>query len=239
MGVNKANALRLRALQIRSGPEKGRTALTGFVGGEKVVEGIDALPGDLSGEASAVAVGAAKNGNGVIASVDDAGRPRAGSLLVRPFHRADSRSSGPSRGSAFPPYPWIRNHGISRCIEVPVAALIRRARSFAGPRLALRLRLWVRLRRRRREGDLFADGLGDQAGVGPGAAGSGGCRPRTGFRRLFGRGPVDYGRVGPVRGGFGERLVGLVQPGDRGVVVDQEELADVRRRLLDPSMSSP
>ena len=71
MGANKANALRLRSLQIRSGPEKGRTSLAGFVGGEKVVEGIDALPADLAGEASAVAVGAAKNGNGVVASIDD------------------------------------------------------------------------------------------------------------------------------------------------------------------------
>jgi hypothetical protein len=71
MGVNKANALRLRALQVRSGPEKGRTSVAGFVGREKVVEGIDALPGDLGGEASAVVVGAANNGDGVIASLDD------------------------------------------------------------------------------------------------------------------------------------------------------------------------
>jgi hypothetical protein len=71
MGVNKANKLRLRALQIRGGAEKGRTTVTGFIGTEKVVEGIDALPGELSGEASAVTVGAVKNGNGVIASVDD------------------------------------------------------------------------------------------------------------------------------------------------------------------------
>lgn len=71
MAVNKANVLRLRALQIRSGPEKGRTSVAGFVGGEKVVEGIDALPTDLGGEASAVVVGAANSGNGVIASVDD------------------------------------------------------------------------------------------------------------------------------------------------------------------------
>jgi hypothetical protein len=71
MGVNKANTLRLRALQIRSGPEKGRTSVAGFVGGEKVVEGIDAVPADLTGEASTVVVGAANNGNGIIASLDD------------------------------------------------------------------------------------------------------------------------------------------------------------------------
>lgn len=71
MGVNKANKLRLRALQIRTGPEKGRTSVVGFIGSERVVEGIDAVPGDLTGEASTVAVGAAKNGNGVVASIDD------------------------------------------------------------------------------------------------------------------------------------------------------------------------
>jgi hypothetical protein len=71
MGVNKANNLRLRALAIRSGPEQGRTSLAGFVGGEKVVEGIDAVPTDLAGEASTVIVGAANSGNGVIASIDD------------------------------------------------------------------------------------------------------------------------------------------------------------------------
>lgn len=70
-GVNKANKLRLRATQIRNGPEKGRASLLGFIGTEKVVEGTDALPGELAGEASTVAVGAAKNGNGVIASIDD------------------------------------------------------------------------------------------------------------------------------------------------------------------------
>jgi hypothetical protein len=70
-GANKANKLRLRALNIRSGPEKGRVAVAGFVGNEAVVEGIDALPGDLPGEAAAVTVGAAKNGNGVIASIDE------------------------------------------------------------------------------------------------------------------------------------------------------------------------
>jgi hypothetical protein len=70
-GANKASKLRLRALNIRSGPEKGRVAVAGFVGNEAVVEGIDALPGDLPGEAAAVTVGAAKNGNGVIASIDE------------------------------------------------------------------------------------------------------------------------------------------------------------------------
>lgn len=71
MGVNKANALRLRALRIRGGPDKGRTEIAGFVGREKLVEGIDAQPEDLGGEASAVVVGAPNNGDGVIASLDN------------------------------------------------------------------------------------------------------------------------------------------------------------------------
>lgn len=70
-GANKANKLRLRALNIRSGPDKGRVAVAGFVGEEAVVEGIDALPAELPGEAAAVTVGASKNGNGVIASIDE------------------------------------------------------------------------------------------------------------------------------------------------------------------------
>jgi len=69
--ANKANKLRLRALNVRSGPEKGRVVLTGFVGNEAVVEGTDALPGELPGEASSVIVGATKNGKGVIASIDE------------------------------------------------------------------------------------------------------------------------------------------------------------------------
>jgi len=71
MGVNKANALRLRAINVASGPEQGQTRLSAFVGGELVTEATDAAGGELSGRASAVAVGALKGANGVIASVDD------------------------------------------------------------------------------------------------------------------------------------------------------------------------
>jgi hypothetical protein len=72
MGVNKANALRLQALKIRTkGPDEGKVALVGFLGRERIVEGIDALPGEVAGQASTVIVGAPKNGDGVIASVDD------------------------------------------------------------------------------------------------------------------------------------------------------------------------
>jgi len=71
MGVNKANALRLQAVNVRSGPERGQAKLFGYVGGELVTEATDEGAGDLSGRAATVAVGAVKSGNGVIASADD------------------------------------------------------------------------------------------------------------------------------------------------------------------------
>jgi hypothetical protein len=67
MGVNKANALRLRVLK----PVKGQAQLSAYVGGTLVTEATDETAGDLTGAASAVAVGAIKGANGVIASVDD------------------------------------------------------------------------------------------------------------------------------------------------------------------------
>jgi hypothetical protein len=71
MGVNKANSLRLRAINVTSGPERGQAQLVGYVGGAAVVEATDEGAGDLSGLASAVSIGAVKSGNGVIGSVDD------------------------------------------------------------------------------------------------------------------------------------------------------------------------
>jgi hypothetical protein len=71
MGVNKANALRLRAINVASGPEKGQAKLQAFLGSELVAEATDEFPGEVGGLASAVSVGAAKSADGVIASVDD------------------------------------------------------------------------------------------------------------------------------------------------------------------------
>jgi hypothetical protein len=71
MGINKANALRLRAVNITAGPERGHAELSAYVGGTLVAEATDAAGGELSGRASGVAVGALKGANGVIASVDD------------------------------------------------------------------------------------------------------------------------------------------------------------------------
>jgi hypothetical protein len=71
MGINAANKLRLRALNVTSGPEKGQSRLFAYVGSTLVGEAIDAGAGELTGRASSVTVGTIKNGNGVIASVDD------------------------------------------------------------------------------------------------------------------------------------------------------------------------
>jgi hypothetical protein len=67
MGVNKANALRLRAVNS----EPGKSRLFAYVGGSLVAEGRDEATGDLTGRASAVSIGAVKGGNGVVGSIDD------------------------------------------------------------------------------------------------------------------------------------------------------------------------
>jgi hypothetical protein len=71
LGLDEANKLRLRAVNVSSGPEKGSAQLLGFLGGERVVEAVDAGAGELAGRASAVVTGARKGGPGVIASFDD------------------------------------------------------------------------------------------------------------------------------------------------------------------------
>jgi hypothetical protein len=71
MGVNEANVLRLRAVNVASGPEKGQAQLFAYVGDKLVGEATDAGAGELTGRNSAVIVGTIKNGNGVVASVDD------------------------------------------------------------------------------------------------------------------------------------------------------------------------
>lgn len=71
MGINEANVLRLRAVNVASGPEKGQAQLFAYVGNALVAEALDAGAGELTGRSSAVIVGTIKNGNGVVASVDD------------------------------------------------------------------------------------------------------------------------------------------------------------------------
>lgn len=71
MGVNEANVLRLRAINIASGPEKGQAQIFAYVGNTLVGEATDAGAGELTGRNSTVIVGTIKNGNGIVASVDD------------------------------------------------------------------------------------------------------------------------------------------------------------------------
>lgn len=70
-GINEANKLRLRAVNVTSGPDRGEARLFAYAGNALVGEAVDAGAGDLSGRASAVIVGAAGNADGLVASVDD------------------------------------------------------------------------------------------------------------------------------------------------------------------------
>jgi hypothetical protein len=71
MGINEANVLRLRAVNVTSGDEKGQARLFAYVGKALVGEAVDDGAGDLTGRNSTVVVGTIKNGNGIVASVDD------------------------------------------------------------------------------------------------------------------------------------------------------------------------
>jgi hypothetical protein len=71
MGVNKANQMRLRAINVRSGPEKGQCHLFAYLGDTLVSEATDEGAGELTGRAAGFAVGATKSANGVIGSIDD------------------------------------------------------------------------------------------------------------------------------------------------------------------------
>ena len=71
LGVNKANVLRLRAMNLTSGPEKGQALIQAFVGSTLLGEATDPNAGELSGRAAAVTVGAPKNADRLIASIDD------------------------------------------------------------------------------------------------------------------------------------------------------------------------
>lgn len=66
-GLNKANALRLSAINVAPGEAR----LLAKVRGKAVIDVTDPSAGELSGRASAVSAGAANNGVGVVASVDD------------------------------------------------------------------------------------------------------------------------------------------------------------------------
>lgn len=71
VGVNKANVLRLRAVNVTTGPDRGQAQISAYVGKTLVGEAVDPAAGDLSGRASTVAFGATKNARGLVASVED------------------------------------------------------------------------------------------------------------------------------------------------------------------------
>jgi hypothetical protein len=70
-GINEANVLRLRAVNVTEGPERGQARLFAYVGRTLVGEAVDEGAGELSGRNSTVIVGTIGNGNGIVASVDD------------------------------------------------------------------------------------------------------------------------------------------------------------------------
>jgi hypothetical protein len=70
-GADKANQLRLQALNVTSGDERGNCHLLAFIGGTLVAEATDEGAGELTGRASGFSVGSTKNAKGAQASVDD------------------------------------------------------------------------------------------------------------------------------------------------------------------------
>lgn len=67
-GLDQANALRLRAVETA---EPGKVKITAYLGSVKVAEATDETGGELSGQFSGVLAGAVRNGNGIVASIDD------------------------------------------------------------------------------------------------------------------------------------------------------------------------
>jgi hypothetical protein len=70
-GVDRANALRLRAFNVIEGPERGTCRVVAFVGSERVADVTDDAAGDLQGRASGFSVGALTSAKDLVASVDN------------------------------------------------------------------------------------------------------------------------------------------------------------------------
>lgn len=66
-GLDKANGLRFQVAKSGS----AEASLTGYVGNRIVARGTDTAAGELAGRFSGVVVGAGRNGNGVVAGIDD------------------------------------------------------------------------------------------------------------------------------------------------------------------------
>jgi hypothetical protein len=70
-GVDRDNDLRLSAVNITEGEEKGSCHILAYVGGELIADVTDAGAGELTGRASGFSVGSAKAAKGAQATVDD------------------------------------------------------------------------------------------------------------------------------------------------------------------------
>ncbi len=70
-GINAANELRLRAVNVTSGPRRGQCEILAYVGGKLVAGATDTSAADLSGRASSVSVGSTNTVNGAVASFDN------------------------------------------------------------------------------------------------------------------------------------------------------------------------
>ncbi len=70
-GVDEPNNLRLLAINLKSGPEKGTTRLQAYVGSTLVARAADPAGGQLKGRYSALVAGAPRNGRGVIVTADN------------------------------------------------------------------------------------------------------------------------------------------------------------------------
>lgn len=70
-GLNQANDLRLRTLNLTSGPKKGTCQILAYVGRQLVADVNDAASGELEGRASGFSLGAIGNAKGAVGSFDD------------------------------------------------------------------------------------------------------------------------------------------------------------------------
>lgn len=70
-GPNRANELRLRTLNLTSGPKKGSCQILAYVGERLVADVNDAAAGDLEGRASGFSLGAIGSAKGATGSFDD------------------------------------------------------------------------------------------------------------------------------------------------------------------------
>jgi hypothetical protein len=70
-GLNRANELRLRAVNISTGPQRGSCRILAYVGNQLVADVTDSAAGELEGRASGFSLGAIGNAKGVVGSFDD------------------------------------------------------------------------------------------------------------------------------------------------------------------------